>query len=98
MKMIFERLIPGVQNRDDAQRSAQSALAKLQERFTDGFKQQSKENLFVGEDQAVEFMRQSEDQMEVSHRQKLGGLLVKPFGLSQGLRLGAVGVNGRSRC
>ena len=41
MKMIFERLIPGVQDGDDPHRSAKTPLAKLKERFTDGFKEHS---------------------------------------------------------
>jgi len=41
MKMIFEGLIPGVQDGDDAKGSSKSPLAKLQQRFTDGFKQKS---------------------------------------------------------
>ena len=41
MKMVIEDLIPGMEDGDDSHRSAQAPLAKLQERFTDGFKQKS---------------------------------------------------------
>jgi hypothetical protein len=56
MEMIFERLIPGVQNRNDAQGSVQSPLAKLQKCFTDGLKQKTEYDLFVSEDQPIQFM------------------------------------------
>ncbi len=46
----------------------------------------------MGQDQTVEKVRQGEDQMEVSHRQKLGALLLKPVGLGQRLAFGAVAV------
>ena len=90
--MVLELLIPGVQHRDETDLSAQTPLAKLKQCFADGFKEQAEENLFVGENQAVEKVRQGEDQMEVSHRQKLSGLLLKPLGLGQRLALGAVAV------
>ena len=38
MKVIFEGLIPGMKHGDDSYRCAQTPLAKLQQRFTDGFK------------------------------------------------------------
>ena len=41
MKMVFERLVPGVEHSDDPKRSAKAPSAKLQERFTNGFKQKS---------------------------------------------------------
>src|SRR5439155_16312972 len=92
MKMVFESLIPGMQHRDDPHRSLKSTLAKLQQCRADGFKEQAKENLFVGEDQAVENVRQGKDHMEIAHRQELRGLLLKPLGFGQRLALGAVAV------
>ena len=41
MKMVFERLIPGVQHGDDSHRSVKTSSAKLKQRLTDGFKQKS---------------------------------------------------------
>ena len=41
MKMVIEDLIPGMKHSDDPHRSFKAPLAKLQERFTDGFKQKS---------------------------------------------------------
>jgi len=67
-------------------------LAKLQQRFTDRVKKKSQENLFVGQDQSVKLMGQGKDQMEVPHRQKLSGLLLKPPGFSQGLAFGTMAV------
>jgi len=46
--MVFENLIPGVQDRDDAKGSAKPGVAKLKQCFTDGFKEKAEENLFVG--------------------------------------------------
>src|SRR2546425_8463909 len=92
MKMIFERLIPGMKHRGNAHRCAEAPLAKLKEGLTDGFKEKREQNPFVGEDQAVENVRQGKDHMEIAHRQKLGGLLLKPLGLGQGLAFGAVAV------
>jgi len=83
--MIFESLIPGVQDGDDPDGSLQTGAAKLQQGLTDGFEEQAKENLFVGENQAVENVGQGKHQMEVSHGQKLGALLVEPLGLGQRL-------------
>jgi len=41
MKMIFERLIPSMQDGDDAQCPAKTTSAKLQECLTDGFKEKA---------------------------------------------------------
>ena len=90
--MIFEGLVPRVQDGDEANGSLQTGMAKLQQRFTDGFKEQAEQNLFVGEDQTVKLMGQGKDQMEVSYGQKLRGLLLKPLGLGQRLALGTVAV------
>lgn len=68
MKMVFERLVPGVQYGDNPKGSAQTASAKLDQRFADRFKQKSQDDPLVGKDQAVELMRQGENQMKVSHR------------------------------
>ena len=81
--MVLELLIPGVQHRDETDLSGQTPVAELQQRLTDGFKEQAEENLFVGKDQAVEKVRQGEHQMKVSHRQKLRGLFPQPLGFSQ---------------
>ena len=48
MEMVFERLIPGVQDGDDPDGSLQTGAAKLQQGLTDSFKEKAKENLFVG--------------------------------------------------
>jgi hypothetical protein len=44
-------------------------MAKFNERFADGLKEMSEQNLFVGQYQTVEFVGQGELQIEVSHRQ-----------------------------
>jgi hypothetical protein len=41
MKMVFERLVPGVKPSDDPHRSAKTPLTKLKECFADGFKENS---------------------------------------------------------
>ena len=92
VKMVFEGLVPGMQHGDDSDSSLKTRAAKLKERFADGFKQNSEQNLFVGEDQAVENVRQGKDHMEIAHRQELRGLLLKPLGFGQRLALGAVAV------
>ncbi len=90
--MIFERLVPGMKDGDNSKSPAQTAFAKLQQRFTDGFKQKTQDDLFVSENQSVKFMGQSEDQMKVSHRQKLSGLFFQPPSFRQRLALGTVAV------
>jgi hypothetical protein len=68
MKMIFECLVPSVQYGDDPDGPLKASLAKLQQRFTDGFKEEAEHNFLVGEDQPIQFMGQGEDDMEISHR------------------------------
>ena len=92
MKMILKGLVPGVQHSNDTDGSLKTCLAKLQQGFTDSFKQKTQANLFVGEDQAVKFVWQGKHQMEVSHRQKLRGLFLQPPGFGQGLAFGTVAV------
>jgi hypothetical protein len=81
-----------MQHGDDSDSSLKTRPAKLKERFADGFKQKSEQNLFVGEDQVIENVRQGKDQMEIAHGQELRGLLLKPLGFGQRLALGAVAV------
>jgi hypothetical protein len=57
MKMIFERLIPGVQDRNNSNRSTQTAFAKLDKRFTDRFEQKTQDGFLVGENEPVKFVR-----------------------------------------
>src|SRR5437764_1450894 len=57
VKMVFEGLVPGVQHSDDSHRSFKTSTAKLKQRFTDGFKEKTEQNLFVGQDQAIQFVR-----------------------------------------
>jgi hypothetical protein len=85
MEMVFERLIPGMQDGDDPDGSLQTGAAKLQQGLTDGFKEQAEENLFVGENQAVENVGQGKHQVKISHRQKLRGLFLQPLGFGQRL-------------
>jgi hypothetical protein len=92
MKMVLERLVPGVQYGDNPKGSAQTASAKLDQRLADRFKQKSQDDPLVGKDQAVELMGQGENQVKVSHRQKLGGLFFQPPSFCQGLALGTVAV------
>src|SRR3990167_3237042 len=92
MEVVFEGLIPGVQDGDDAHGSTKTGAAKLKQGLTDGFEEKAEENLFVGEDQAVENVRQGKDQMKVTHGQKLRGLPLKPLGLGQRLAFRAVAV------
>jgi hypothetical protein len=69
MKMIQQGLVPGMKHRDEADLSAKTSTAKLDERFANGFKEMTQQNLFVGQYQTVDFVRQGEHQMEVAHRQ-----------------------------
>src|SRR4029434_4573465 len=39
MKMIQQGLVPGMQHRDETDLSAQTSVAKINERFADGFKE-----------------------------------------------------------
>ena len=41
MKMVFERLIPGMKQSGNPQSSAKTPLAKLKERFADRFEEKS---------------------------------------------------------
>jgi hypothetical protein len=47
----------------------------------------------IDEDEPVEFMGQSEDQMKVSHRQEFQFSFFQPARFGQGLTLGAVAVS-----
>jgi hypothetical protein len=79
-----------VQHRDHTDLPAQASAAKIKERFTYSFKEIISQNLFVGQYQSIEFVRQREYQMEVFHRQEFGLLFIQPLYLGQRLALGAV--------
>jgi hypothetical protein len=92
MKMVFEDLVPGVKHRDNSNSSTQAAFTKLQQRFADRLEQKTQNGFLMRENQAVKFMGQGENQVKVSHGQKLGGLFFQPSGFSQRLTLRAVAV------
>ena len=46
MKMILEGLVPGVQHGNDSKGSLKTPLAKLKQRFTNGFKEKT-EQIFL---------------------------------------------------
>lgn len=50
MKMILKGLVPGVQHSNDTDGSLKTCLAKLQQGFTDSFKQKTQYDLLVGKD------------------------------------------------
>ena len=57
VEVIFKGLIPCVEDGDDSKGSLKTGLAKLQQRFTDRFKQNTQAHFFVGQDQTVQFVR-----------------------------------------
>ena len=67
--MIQQGLVPSMQHRNETDLSAETRVAEVNERFADGFKEMTQQNLFVGQYQPVEFVRQGEHKMEVPHRQ-----------------------------
>jgi hypothetical protein len=58
-----------MQHRDETDLTAKTRVAKVNERFADGFKEMTQQNLFVSQYQAIELVRQGEHKMEVPHRQ-----------------------------
>jgi hypothetical protein len=76
--MIAQRLAPGVQHGRDPQLRGQPLASERQQRLAGRVKEELEERGAVLADQAVEGMRQREDQMEIGHGQQRGGLLFEP--------------------
>ena len=83
VEMRTEGLIPGVEHGQKAQLAAQMSPAKIEQRVGDGLEQQRQQDLFVGQNQRVQLMREGENQMEVADRKQLGLTLVQPAGFLQ---------------
>ncbi len=93
MKMVDQGLAPGVQHSNEAELPLKAPLGisgKSLQCLIDRTKQQRQGLFSVAQDNGVEIMGQSEDQVKVSTGQKLRLAVVEPFLLGHGLALGAV--------
>lgn len=71
VEVVFELLIPGVQDTDKAWGSPKVSASEGQESFGDGLKQEVEENSFISEHEGVELMREGKDRVEGAHGKKL---------------------------
>ena len=67
MEVIAEGLVPGVQNTNETEQSVEMSAPKLEQCLRDGFEQDVAEHLFVHQHEGIEFVWQSEYEMEVAH-------------------------------
>lgn len=90
----YERLAPGVQNREDSQVSPEvlGIGRDLEQRLGGAVEQQIIEHLGVAQSQNVELLRQGEDDVKVGHRQQFVAPPLEPAFLLQVLTLRTVTV------
>ena len=79
VKVIQQGLIPGVENGEETDLAFQMGSSEIGKSFRHRLEEDVEENLLVGEDQRIQFMRKSKDQMEVADRKKLRFLGLDPF-------------------
>ena len=85
-------LPPGVQHGQEADPRPEVLWVggHLQQRPGDGLEQQAVHHPLVAQSQGIEGVGQGEDDVEVRHRQQVGGLFVQPGGAGRCLAFGTV--------
>jgi hypothetical protein len=93
--MSLEVLSPGMEHAEESDvRSQMLGIArKFEQRSGAGAEEQIVEQPLVLEDQSAEFVRQSEDDVEVRHRQQFSRARRQPFCAHVALALGAVPIS-----
>jgi hypothetical protein len=67
MEMVFELLIPAMQNSYKSQLSAKLVFTEPYQGLRNGFEEDVKHHGFVSENDGIQLMRQCEHYMEVGH-------------------------------
>ena len=96
VEVIEELLIPGMQDRDEAELTLQAPLGVSGEGLegvADGGEQEIEQGALVAEDQGVQLMGESEDHVEVAGGDEFVFAVFKPLLLGQSLTLWAVTVS-----
>ncbi len=96
VEVIEELLIPGMQDRDEAELTLHAPLwvsGEGLEGVADGGEQEVEQGVLVAEDQGVQLMGESEDDMEVADGDEFVGAVLKPEFLGESLTLWAVTVS-----
>ena len=94
MRMMLERLRPGVQHQGESQFAAEPArvMGKPLQGLGCRIEQQAVQQPSIGTNQSIECMRQGEHHMEVRHGQQLRTLSIQPLFLGARLTLRAMSV------
>src|SRR6185295_8078512 len=92
MEVIAQGLVPGVQHTDEPEPAVEVSAAKLEQGLRDSFEQDIAEHLLVHQYEWVEFVRESEYEMEVAYGEQVGFAVFEPLGLGQRATLGTVAV------
>ena len=95
MEVGFQDLIPGMEDHDGTELTAQIVAAKLEEGVTSGLKQQAQQETFITQNQRIELVRQGHHGVEVGCGQRLSPPGFDPVGLGYGLALGTVTISAR---
>jgi hypothetical protein len=95
MEVRLQQLIPGMEDHDGTELTAQVLPAKLEERGTGGAKEQAKQEPFIAQDQRIEGMREGQDRVKVGRRQEFRTPGRYPVGFGDRLTLRAVTVTAR---
>jgi hypothetical protein len=92
MEVRFELLIPGMQDSDKAQGSAQFFPSKLEQGLRDGFEEDIEHHRFILQGDEVQVMGESEHDVEVGGGKEFGLAFFKPSFPGDVLALGAVSI------
>ena len=97
MSVFLQALIPGVQDREEAEFGAEPAriASDFEQRLGARSHQQRVEQLFVLQGELREDSRQREDHMQIAHRQQLFAASFEPALTSAGLTLGTMPIQAR---
>jgi len=68
MEVIAQRLVPGVKHTDETEQTAEVSTSKLEQGLRDRFEQDVADDFLVGEGERIQFVREGEDEMEVTDR------------------------------
>jgi len=95
VKVIQQSLIPGMENGEETDLAFQMSSSEISKGFRHRLEEDVEENLLVGEDQRIQFVRNSKDQMEVADRKKVRLLGLDPFMSGRRTTLGTMPVPAR---
>jgi len=95
VRVLAQSLVPGVKDGQEADRAVKMSPSEIGQGLRDRLEEDVEEDLLVDQDKGIQFVRKSENQMEIRAGYQVGHLPLEPIVGGARSALGAVAVAAR---